>query len=128
MCIVGDILKQRDYFILNVSYINESVSSGELIRQWYLDVKVNDSSGSNINQANVSAWNVTSNISFSTLTDSSGNIATQVLTQYHNVSGNTIYATNYEINVTKLGYINASQSTALIGNTQLMFTLDSSSV
>ncbi len=109
---------------LNSTYSDESVT-GQLIRKWYLNVKVNETNVSNINQANVTGWNVSGAFTFSELTNSNGIIETQELIEYINNAGTKTYYTNYTVNVTKTNYENDSQSTNLTTNLNLVFTLES---
>ncbi|PIN92051.1 hypothetical protein COU56_04315, partial [Candidatus Pacearchaeota archaeon CG10_big_fil_rev_8_21_14_0_10_31_9] len=113
-----------DHEFLNVSYIDESVSSGNLVRGWYLDIKVNDSHGNDIYQANVSGGDVFGSLDFSELTYLNGKIATKSLAEYVN-NGTVVYYNNYTINVTKFGY---SPNSATVNftetqNTFLVITL-----
>ncbi|PIN95103.1 hypothetical protein COU56_02085 [Candidatus Pacearchaeota archaeon CG10_big_fil_rev_8_21_14_0_10_31_9] len=110
---------------LNTSYIDELISSGSLIRGWYLNVYVNNSVGNNTIGANVSGSDVFGSLDFSELTDSNGQIPTKSLAEYINNGGAKTYYTNYTINVTKANYENASQSANLTTNLNLIFTLES---
>lgn len=114
-----------EHALLNVTYTNESVSAGTLKRGWYLNVKVNETNGSNVNQANVTGWNVSGAFAFSELTNSNGVIETQELIEYINNAGTKVYYTNYTVNATKANYENASQSANLTTNLNLIFTLES---
>jgi hypothetical protein len=67
---------------LNTTYSTENVSlDSELIRQWYLDVNVNNAVYYLLN-ANVIGYDKNNNFIFSELTDNNGNIPTQDLTEY----------------------------------------------
>jgi hypothetical protein len=67
---------------LNTTYSTENVSlDSELIRQWYLDVNVNNAVYY-LPNANVKGYDKNNNFIFSELTDGSGNIPTQDLTEY----------------------------------------------
>lgn len=109
--------------LLNTSYLSEGVSSGTLIRKWYFNAQVNYSNGTFVNQANVTAWNISGNWQFSELTDSSGQISQKELIEYVNNGAAKIYYTNYTINATKNGIV-AQQSFNLTGNLNLLLTLD----
>ncbi len=92
---------------LNCTYnqSKEDLSSGgELIRKWYVDVQVNNSLGTAINQANISGYNVSDYFIFSVLTNTSGTIASQSLIEYINNGGTRTYHTNHTINVSKTGF------------------------
>ena len=108
---------------LNVSYSDE-VIEGQIIRKWYLNVGVNNTSG-NMENVNISGFNITNNLQFSELTASNGEIETQELIEYINNAGAKTYYTNYTINVSKEDYENASQSVNLTTNLNLVFTLES---
>jgi hypothetical protein len=114
----------KNNVFLNSSYLDEAVT-GELIRKWYLNIKVNETNGSNVNQANVTGWNVSGAFAFSELTNSNGVIETQELIEYINNAGTKTCYTNYTINVTKEDYKNRSQSVNLTTNLNLVFTLES---
>ena len=110
---------------INATYDDESLgaTSTELIREWYLDVNVSSSTGSSLEGANVTGWNVSGSEIFSELTDSSGRIARKELIQYVNDSGTTTYHTNYTINTTKTGYVTNSTEINLTENTWLNVVL-----
>lgn len=113
---------------LNVSYIginqSELVTGGELIRKWYLDVNVTDfSDNSALENANVTAWNITGEEQFSELTAASGLITTQEATQYENIGGTVVYI-NYTVNATLIGYISNSTQANITGNTLLNISME----
>ena len=96
---------------INVSYnfSKEYVGSGsQLIRKWYYSVYVNNSSGDVVSGANVTAYNISSALEFSTLTNSSGWTGANEITEYVN-NGNTstginrTYATPHVIYAGKTG-------------------------
>ena len=107
---------------LNVSYFNESVTGGNITRGWYFNVKVNNTIGDNIYQANVSGGDVFGSLDFSELTDINGQITRQQLGEYIDNGTKTSY-NNYTVNVTKSGYTNVSQSVNITANTNLLITL-----
>ena len=89
---------------LNVSYSVEDVfADSNLIRKWYYRAYVNDTSGNNISNANVTAFNSTSNYQFNLTTDSTGytNI-TEIIDYINNGGTNTYYSlyTIYANNIT----------------------------
>lgn len=106
----------------NVTYVDEY---GNLTRKWYLNVKINSTNGSNLNQANVSGFNKTNHYQFSELTDSNGEIIKKELIEYINNAGVKFYYTNYTVNVTKNGYDSSSQFVNLTTNKNVIFTLSS---
>jgi hypothetical protein len=97
-------------------------SSSHLIRKWYLDVYVNDSSGNPLNQVNVSSLDVFGGLVFNTSTDSLGHIRAQELVEYTN-HGNRTYYSNYTINASKSGYAPETRSVNLSTNLFEVFTL-----
>jgi hypothetical protein len=107
---------------LNVSYFNESVTGGNITRGWYFNVKVNNTIGDNIYQANVSGGDVFGSLDFSELTDINGQITRQQLGEYIDNGTKTSY-NNYTVNVTKSGYTNVSQSVNITSNTNFFVTL-----
>jgi parallel beta-helix repeat protein len=91
--------------------------------QWYLDVYVNDTLGSPVNQANVTGWNVTGIQKFSELTASNGYISTKTLTEYMQNRTSKYYQTNYTVNATKGGYTNATKQVNLTSSQSIYLTL-----
>jgi len=104
-----------DNIFLNSTFNKSSIefyagSTGSITVKWYLDLYVNDTLGNNMSSTNVSLWDVTTNLIFSELTDSTGWINKKNITEYvESISGKT-YHTNYTINVTKIGYDTDSSS------------------
>jgi parallel beta-helix repeat protein len=99
-------LSQNNTF-LNCSYdiLKEYVESGaykgELIRKWYYRAYVNDSDGNNVEDVNVSAYDVGGNMQFSLLTGVDGFTESIGIIDYVNNGTRTDYS-NYTINATKL--------------------------
>jgi len=103
-------------YIINSSYNKSDISfyfltdTIKLYHQYYLDVYVNDTSGNPINQTNVSAWDKYNTFAFSQLTNSSGYIPRQVLSEFianatpYNATSGYYYFTNYTVNATKASY------------------------
>ncbi len=101
---------------INSSYIDESVSNGKIIRKWYYRAYANDTTGVNVFNANITAYNVSNNYQSNLTTDSTGYTQMTEIIYYINNGGNksyyspfTIYATNstygtinHQINVTNL--------------------------
>ncbi len=91
---------------INCSYritgTNESVAAGSsLIRKWYYKAYVNDSNGTAISGANISAYNVSGTTEFTSLvTNSSGWTNRTEITEYVNYGGTRSYYNNYTINAT----------------------------
>src|SRR3989344_4799369 len=96
-----------NHALLNVTYTDESVSSGALTRGWYIETQVN-SSNSYLENATVEIYNISSVLINSEQTDELGNIGKEGTVEYVNSSGTTTYHTPHTINISKLGYITNS--------------------
>ncbi|MBS3078510.1 right-handed parallel beta-helix repeat-containing protein, partial [Candidatus Pacearchaeota archaeon] len=111
----------------NCSYnlSKESVSSNsQLFRKWYYRAYVNDSAGNVVNNANVSAYNITGISPFNLTTNSSGFTNRTEITEYVN-NGTRTYSSNYTINATN-GTLTANHSynvSASLNNLNDVFTL-----
>jgi parallel beta-helix repeat protein len=103
---------------LNVTLNNESIyavdgcgDGVELIRQWYADIQVNDSSGylasANVNITNSSGVNV-----FSGTTNATGQVARQILTEYrsYGITFSPVYQTPHIFTTDKSGYTTSSST------------------
>jgi hypothetical protein len=108
---------------LNVTYTDETVSSGQLIRKWYLDAQVNYTNGTATSQANVTGKNVSGAEQFSELTNLNGKISTKELIEYINNAGNKTYYTNYTLTAKKDSYADSSQLVNLNQNKNILLTL-----
>jgi len=94
---------------LNFTYNNESVdTNSELIRKWYYKAYVNDTTGANIQNADVRAYNSSDVLIESLTTGSDGWTSTGELIEYVNNGGNPEYYSNYTINASKANYITGS--------------------
>jgi len=130
----------KNYFV-NVSFdksdINGDVTGDqvELYVQYRLDVIVNDQDSSPINGAiiigndtNLIVNNMNPTSNFSDTTNSSGQIVTQILTEFvansTNELGNYVYFTNYTINASLAGYKPASVVTNNTESIMLTLTLE----
>jgi len=91
-------------------------------KQWYLDVFVNYSNATNAVNVNVSSSQINGSLSFSTLTQSTGYITTQNVTEYLENASNRIMFTNYTINATQPGFVNLSYIQNISYNTQVYLT------
>ena len=91
---------------LNCSYTTESVTGvgNELIRKWYYQAYTNYSNGTEVAGANITAYNTTGDLQFTTSTNSTGYISRQEVIEYINTGGTKSYYNNYTINATLLGY------------------------
>jgi surface protein/parallel beta-helix repeat protein len=93
---------------LNCSYATETIdgdASTYIVRQWYFDANITNSTGSPINAANVTVYNSTGSIIYSALTNSSGITDTIAVTEYVDVGGTITYSTPHNVTVTKSGYV-----------------------
>lgn len=110
--------------LLNTSLSGSvSLSAGQVWRKWYFDVYVNDSAGSALSSANVTAYRNTGTVEWSALTDGSGNIAKQNITEYLVDGAVTTYYTNYTINSTKTSYNEATKSINFTDNANTFLTM-----
>jgi parallel beta-helix repeat protein len=111
---------------LNCSYDSEYVGSGaELIRQWYIWVNVTDASDGTPVRANVTFENRTGDKwdGNQTTSATTGLTPKLNLTEYRNVSGTTLWWTNYTINVTAATYNFVSESHNFTFNKVINITL-----
>lgn len=83
---------------LNSTYSTESIDgTSSLIRKWYYQAYVNDTSGNNVANANITAYNTTGSVEFTGLmTNSSGWTNLTTITDYVN-NGTRTYYSNYTI-------------------------------
>jgi parallel beta-helix repeat protein len=111
---------------LNCTYGRENVTEGgELIRQWYITVNVTRAAdGAPISGATGTLKNNTDAQTDSGNTNSIGRVRFAV-TQYKNISGTTLYQTNYTANATHTA--SASESFNFTDNKVLNITLEESS-
>lgn len=98
-------------------------TNNTLTRKWYYSTFVNDTDGNVISSANVSIYDNSGSLVFSSLTNSSGLIGQQILTEYFANSTNKYYSTNYTLNISKEGYSNYSTSINLTTNINSIITL-----
>lgn len=89
---------------INVTYLKNSVESvssgGNITRKWYVQTEINDSDG-NLQNANVTMYNVSTNELFSELTNANGQITRREVIEYINDGGTKTYHTPHTINVSK---------------------------
>jgi len=120
-------------YIINCTFNQSDVgftgsATDKIEVQWYLDVYVNSSIGSSISQANVTAWMNNGTQTFNELTDGTGYITRQELTEYtHNASqvypDNVTYFTNYTVNATKSGFTENTTEVNLTESKMIYLTL-----
>src|SRR3989338_797025 len=82
----------------------DSGSTGNVTVQWYLDATVQNTTGTVIQNANVTIYNVTNSQLFNGLTDSNGKIPTQTLTEFVQNSTHKTLQTPHTINATLSNY------------------------
>lgn len=126
-----DIIVQNysNFTVLNSNYSTHNILGGGFIyRQWYVDAKVNDTAGNNLTNANVSFYNNSGSLVISALTNSSGDITRQNVTEYYTNNSIRYYQTNYTINATKLGYNVESQLVNLTTSKTLIFSTLSNAI
>lgn len=108
-----------DTTFLNVTMDEDeiSVDAGAVYVNWYLDVRIVNEDSVPIGQANVTVKDAFNTTLFSELTGgSSGYIATQNVTGFHqNFSGKFSY-NNHTINVTRFGFLPNESSVNVTGN------------
>jgi len=99
-------------------------ATGIITVKWFLDAYVNDSVGNNISNVNVSSYNLSSDFIFSSLTDATGRITRQTLTEYMQNATSQYFQTNYSINTTLAETSNNTQSLNLTASTTLYIQLN----
>ena len=97
-------------------------SDARLNVHWYFEAEVKNSTGYQVANANVSAWDKNNLLRFSALTNADGNISKQTLIEYMQNATKKTYYTNYIINATK-NDSTASQSINLTANMFKTFIL-----
>ncbi len=101
----------------------DSSSTARANVYWYFDAQVNNAIGNSIENANVTAKNVSGAIAFSQLTNANGRISRQEILQYWRNSSVTRNQNNYTFNVSKLGYPTLIRSINITSNRDEVFTL-----
>ncbi|UZE93949.1 MAG: right-handed parallel beta-helix repeat-containing protein [Candidatus Pacearchaeota archaeon] len=117
---------------LNVSFNKTSIffspelESGALYIKWYVDVYVKNKLNQPIDQANVTAWDVNNTLTFTKLTNSSGYIERQNVTEFFENATGKYYYTNYSMNASKTSenYKEKSQEVNLTINKLVIFILN----
>ena len=108
----------------------ESVALGsQLIKAWWYKAYVNDSSGNNVSNANVTAYNVSNSYQFNLTTDATGYTPLQSIIDYVNTGGTATYYSNYTIYAGNTSYPTVSHSynaTSNQNNYKDVFSLDNS--
>ncbi len=108
-----------NHTFLNCSYNSskEYVETGsELIRKWYYQAYVNDTSGNAVSGADVLGYNVSGSLDFNATTNSSGWINKTEVTEYVNSGGTKSYYSLYSVNARNSSYADGIVSTNISGN------------
>ncbi|MCK5063426.1 MAG: hypothetical protein KAR23_05860, partial [Candidatus Aenigmarchaeota archaeon] len=121
-------ITDSDNFLINATFNSSRfniIDTSSLEIQWYLDIYVNDTAGSAIESANVTAWQSNGTLGFTDLTNTQGNISRQALTEYMQNYTAKYYTdyNNYTVNATKTLYIEETEQVNLTTNKQIYFTL-----
>ncbi|KYK26673.1 hypothetical protein AYK26_07240 [Euryarchaeota archaeon SM23-78] len=114
-------------YFTNVSFNKSDVgfgasATGKLNVFWYLEVHVNNTEGTDLQSANVSAFDNNSIRRFTTLTNSTGKTRQALLEYWQNATYKHTYS-NYTVNATKGGYDPNTTEVNLSTNKQIYFTL-----
>jgi hypothetical protein len=114
--------------LLNVTYnlSRESISAGSnIIRKWYFQANVTNSSASAISGVNVTVYNRTNDYQFNLTTSSAGLTTLQEIIDYINNGGTRTYYSNYTFFASKSAYTAANQSQNITSsqNTLMSFIL-----
>jgi hypothetical protein len=130
----ADVYIHPDSGSANISLINCSYNTSKevmfnannnLLRQWYFEINLTNSSGNPLEGANITIYNSTGSAVYSQLTNSTGNINKISITEYIGAAGGRNYSTPHTINVTLNGYYlnSTSYNLSLITNTRANITL-----
>ncbi|MCD6590689.1 MAG: right-handed parallel beta-helix repeat-containing protein [Candidatus Aenigmarchaeota archaeon] len=113
--IYGDIARhESNIYLINVTFDKSYVRSYEgwvspvLWVKWYLDVVVKDGEGNYVSGATVEINDTFQNTVYSGVTNSTGSIERQILTEFNQTSSGKNYYTNYTINASKYIFSNSS--------------------
>jgi len=102
-------LRNSSVSLINVTFDKSAARTIDdtsiLTVKWLLDAEARNSLSSLLENVNVTAWDVFNETVFSFLTDSSGRIPTQSLTQFVQNSTDIVNYTNYTVNASKEMYI-----------------------
>lgn len=100
----------------------DTLSPSRVNVHWYLGVYVNNGSNA-VENANVTAKNVSGSIIFSQLTNSTGRIPIQIVLQYWRNGSTTMDQNNHTFNISKVGYPTLIKSINITSNRDEIFTL-----
>ncbi|MBS3073285.1 right-handed parallel beta-helix repeat-containing protein [Candidatus Pacearchaeota archaeon] len=103
---------------LNVTFneSNVSIEEGTLYVQWYLETYVDYTNGTEAEGADVTIYDNTDTLGYFALTNSSGYIERQNVTEYYQTNTGKTFYTNYSINATANGYVSETDLVNLTGN------------
>jgi parallel beta-helix repeat protein len=92
--------------ILNCTFdkSNTNISDGVVYVKWYMDVYVNNTNGSAVNNSDVEIYDVDNILQFNLTTNSSGYVARQNVTEYLENLTNKFYDSPIRITATATGY------------------------
>lgn len=116
----------------NNSFVNSTVNLskslfgdiGVTYKKWYLDsIFVNDSSNNPIVGATVNIYDKNGVLAATGTTNALGFIGQQVLSEYYQNGTGSYYFTNYNINVSKIGYVDNTTVLNLTNSTTSFVTL-----
>ncbi|MBU0456754.1 MAG: right-handed parallel beta-helix repeat-containing protein [Nanoarchaeota archaeon] len=114
-------------YLINTTFNRLStnvITAGSLLSVlWYLDTTIQNSTGSGLNASNVTIYNVSSVFVHSSLSNESGQISRQTLTDFTEDSTARTYHTPHNITATKLGYISNSTTINLTQTNSTFVTL-----
>ncbi len=108
--------------LLNLTILDSDIAmdnlnggnDAEVVRRWYIDLTINDKANDPIGSANVSAYEIDNSLSFTTLSNSTGNILRNNLIEYNRVYNSTgdftSYHTPHTINISRSGFDDLSTS------------------
>lgn len=99
-------------------------TTGDIYIKYYLDVYVNDTLGNTLENANVTAWDKNDDMAFTELTNASGYIEKQALTEFYENITNRYYLTNYSVKATDEGFSSPIEKVNLTENKEIVLTVD----
>ncbi len=91
--------------LVNVSYSTENIdSASNLTRKWYYKAYANDTTGLNVSNANITAYNASSSHQFNLTTDTTGYTSMTEIIDYINNGGNITYYSPYTVYASNSSY------------------------
>ncbi|MFQ6020558.1 MAG: right-handed parallel beta-helix repeat-containing protein [Candidatus Aenigmatarchaeota archaeon] len=101
----------------------EPGSTAELFVKWYVIANVTDTSNNPIQDANVTAYNVSDIDVWWNYTNATGFTNWTIIQEYWQNATNKYFQTNYTFNATKSGYVEGSEEVNVTENVQVNITL-----